>query len=597
MLNAPNSRRDFLETTLLGALALTATAIAPSPAASGGAIAPERPNILLIMTDDQGWGDVRSHGNRLIDTPVMDALAASGVRFDRFFVSPVCAPTRASLLSGRYHLRTGVHGVTRGFETMRSEEVTIAEILKKEGYATGCFGKWHNGAHFPCDPNGQGFDEFFGFCGGHWNNYFDTTLQHNDRMVKTKGYIADVVTDAAIQFMEQNRDIPFFCYVPYNPPHSPFQVPDNYYDKYKNRGLDDELACVYAMCENIDDNMGRLLRKLDSLRLRDKTIIIFLTDNGPNTDRFNGGMRGRKGSVHEGGIRVPCFVNWQGHIPEGKTIPYIASHIDILPTIVEFCGLPEPETLPLDGKSLVPLIKGENADWQDRMIFTHWAGRGSVRTQRFRLTLEGEKAELFDMVLDPAETEDVSARHPDIFNSLRNAYAGWHREAASDGFEPVPIALGYDERQVVELPGHEGFLAPAGGKGIDYKGASGWANDYITNWTSVGSFVYWEVDVVSSGTYEFALKYACSAGDTGARICLEIGNEGIESVLERAHHPRQIPSPDRVPRKEVYEWEWAEHYMGRLTLSKGKTRLAVKAKEIKGRQVMDLKSVLIKKVF
>lgn len=198
-----------------------------------------RPNILLIMTDDQGWGDIRSHGNPLIDTPVLDHLAEQGTRFDRFFVSPVCAPTRASLLTGRWHLRTGTHGVTRGNETMRSEEVTLAEILRQQGYHTGIFGKWHNGAHYPEHPNGQGFEEFIGFCSGHLNNYFDATLEYNGKPIKSKGYITDVLTDAAIEFIVKNKTQPFFCYLPYNAPHSPFQVPNRYFQKYKNRGLDD----------------------------------------------------------------------------------------------------------------------------------------------------------------------------------------------------------------------------------------------------------------------------------------------------------------------------------------------------------------------
>ncbi|MFB0554225.1 MAG: sulfatase-like hydrolase/transferase, partial [Phycisphaerae bacterium] len=210
------TRREFLKKA--GSLAVSAEALSvlPGCAAIDQVTADDRklPNVILIITDDQGWGDIHSHGNDKIDTPVMNKLAADGARFDRFFVSPVCAPTRASLLTGRYHLRTGTHGVTRGYENMRSEEVTIAEAIKQAGYATGCFGKWHNGAHYPYNPNGQGFDEFLGFCSGHWNNYFDTTLEHNGRLVKTKGYITDVLTDAAVRFIEKNKDRPFFCYIP-----------------------------------------------------------------------------------------------------------------------------------------------------------------------------------------------------------------------------------------------------------------------------------------------------------------------------------------------------------------------------------------------
>ena len=279
-----------------------------------------RPNVLLIMTDDQGWGDLRVHGNEKIDTPTLDALASAGVQFDRFYVSPVCAPTRASLLTGRYHMRTGVTGVTRGQETMRAEEVTIAEVLKTAGYSTGCFGKWHSGAHYPHHPNGQGFDEFFGFCGGHWNNYFDTRLERNGRAVQTSGYITDVITEAAIGFIEQHRSEPFFCYVPYNAPHGPFQVPDQYFDKYIARGLDAKTATVYGMCENIDHNVDRLMGTLETNGLTRDTIVIFLTDNGPNGARFNGGMRGTKGSAHEGGCRVPLFIRWPDRLSAGRTV-------------------------------------------------------------------------------------------------------------------------------------------------------------------------------------------------------------------------------------------------------------------------------------
>ncbi|MDH3585204.1 MAG: arylsulfatase, partial [Phycisphaerae bacterium] len=310
--------------------------------------ADRRSNVLLIMTDDQGFGDVRSHGNPQIDTPSQDRIAAEGARFDRFFVSPVCAPTRASLLTGRYHLRTGVHGVTRAAETMRSSEVTLAEILKANGYATGCFGKWHNGAHYPQHPNGQGFDEFVGFCAGHWNNYFDTHLEHNGVPIRTKGYITDVITDKAVDFIAKNRSQSWLCYVPYNAPHTPWQVPDRYYNKYKQRGIQDEPAlCAYAMVESIDDNIGRLLGTLEKLDLAKDTIVVFLTDNGANSKRFNAGMKGRKGSLHEGGTRVPLFVRFPGRIPAGHVVKPITAHIDLLPTLVELAGVQMPETPPL----------------------------------------------------------------------------------------------------------------------------------------------------------------------------------------------------------------------------------------------------------
>lgn len=219
----------------------------------------DRPNVVLIVTDDQGYGDLGFHGNDLIETPVLDRLARESTRFENFMVCPLCSMTRASLLTGRYNLRTGCASVTRGLETVRSEEVTIAEVLREAGYATGCFGKWHIGENYPSHPNGQGFGEFFGMPQGHWDNYFDPKLEHNGNMVQTEGYITDVLTRAAMDFIETHRDEPFFCYLPFNAPHTPMQVADSYFDKYRARVTDDKVAAIYGMIENIDENVGRLL--------------------------------------------------------------------------------------------------------------------------------------------------------------------------------------------------------------------------------------------------------------------------------------------------------------------------------------------------
>jgi len=562
-----------------------------------------RPNVLLILTDDQGWGDIRSHGNDIIDTPVMDRLAGEGARFDRFFVSPVCSPTRASLLTGRYHLRTGTHGVTRGYENMRSEEVTIAEALKEGGYVTGCFGKWHNGAHYPYHPNGQGFDEFVGFCSGHWNNYFNTQLEHNGTEFSSRGYITDVLTDAAIEFVEKNKERPFFCYVPYNAPHSPFQVPDKYFDKYKGRGLDDELACVYAMCENLDDNIGRILKRLDELKLSDNTIVLFTTDNGPNTNRYNGGMKGRKGSENEGGVRVPLFVRWPGHIKAGQTIEEISSHIDLLPTLVELCGIEMPKTLPLDGISLAGLLIGEGTKQPDRMIFTFKFPRedgvtvpGSVRTQCWRAVKAGERWELYDMTVDPGQKEDVSKEHPQITKKLSEAYEKAVVDVIRAGFEPLPIHIGYPEWPVVVLPGHEAFLEPSSKVGISYNGSAGWANDWITNWTSTEAYPWWEVEVVKGGRFEVTLRYVCEKENVGAKVRVEIGGESSAGIVRNAHNPKPVSSPDRVKRIEVYEKIWSSLSVGTVKLKKGRTRLAVKAVTKPGEKVMDLKAVQVRRI-
>jgi arylsulfatase A len=559
---------------------------------------PAAPNVLLIIADDMGWGDLRSHGNGKVDTPVLDRLASEGARFDRFFVSPVCAPTRASLLTGRYSLRTGVHGVTRGWETLRAEEVTVAEILRGAGYATGCFGKWHNGAHWPNHPRAQGFAEFLGFCGGHWNNYFDTTLERDGEAVRTKGYITDVLTEEALAFIEKNRERPFFCYVPYNAPHSPFQAPDRLFEKYRALGLDERTACVYAMVENLDGNVGRLLAKLDGLGLSKGTIVLFLTDNGPNTDRYNGGMKGRKGSVNEGGIRVPLFVRWPGRVRAG-TVKEIAAHVDVLPTLLEACGIAAPEGLAIDGKSLVPLLEGRREGWPERMLFVHrepperpLAGDGSVRTSRHRLVVQGKAAELYDMIADPGQQRNVAAEQPEEAARLRAAYEEWLRDVARRPPERPPIAVGYDEMRTVELPAPEAYLRG----GLRWKGSAGYANDWITGWTSTRDEAAWEVDVVRAARYEATLLYTCPEGDAGSRIRIEAGGKAVEAELARAHDPAPLPSPDRVPRGEVYEKEWGELPMGTLELPQGRTQLVVRALSKPGAAVLDLKAVRLRRL-
>jgi arylsulfatase A-like enzyme len=321
------------------------------------------PNVIVILTDDQGWGDLSLHGNPHLETPHLDALAHSGARLDRFYVSPVCAPTRASLLTGKFHQRTGVHGVTRGQENMSLDEVTLADLFKEAGYATGIFGKWHNGAHYPYHPNGRGFDQFVGFCAGHWSNYFDALIEENGKPHRSKGYMTDYLTDRAIELhrgKRQERRNPFICYIPYQTPHTPYQVPDEPFEKYTAMGLDPQLACLMAMCENIDNNVGRVLAALEEMKIREETIVIFFSDNGPNRYRFNGGLKGRKGSVDDGGMRVPSFVSWPGTIPSRLIVDEVTAHIDLLPSLMGWIGRDDLIPVGIDGRSLAPLLTGGN---------------------------------------------------------------------------------------------------------------------------------------------------------------------------------------------------------------------------------------------
>ncbi|WP_245877996.1 arylsulfatase [Spirosoma fluviale] len=561
----------------------------------GTSTANATPNVLFILTDDQGWGDLSLHGNRFVETPNIDRLAHSGAQFDRFFVSPLCAPTRASLLTGRYHLRTGTVSVTQGWERMRSDELTLAEVFRQNGYATGCFGKWHNGEHTPEDPNGQGFDEFLGFCAGHWNNYFDTDLQHNDRMVSTKGFITDVLTDAALHFIGKNKSRPFFCYVPFNAPHSPHQVPDRYFDKYKAKGLNDEEASIYGMVENLDDNVGRLLTRLDQLGLAQNTIVVFATDNGPNGHRFNGDMKGIKGSVDEGGMRVPLFVRWPGVIRPQTQIKPNAAHIDLMPTLVDLCALRFTAAHPLDGHSLAGLLTGRTDTLPDRMLFTHVAGTatnplpaepGGVRTAQYRLVRQKGQTQLYDMLHDPSQTTDLAAGEPRQVKTLQAAYDRWFRDASQRINFSRPAAVA-GRRVLLQAP-----EARFSGK-IRYKQGNGWANDWLINWQSPADSIWWDVVVERPGSYQLSLQYTAPDAARGTILTLTTNKQTLQQTINRSFDPPLKPSPDRIPRKEVYEKAWAWLPLGRLELPSGNHRILLRATSVPKEQVAEVKALLL----
>lgn len=429
-----------------------------------------RPNIILVVTDDQGYGDLGFTGNPHVKTPVIDQFARESVRFTNFFVSPVCAPTRASLMTGRHSLRTGIRDTYNGGSTMATEEVTMAEILKEAGYATGMFGKWHLGDNYPSRPMDQGFDEsVIHLAGGMGqvgditgffkkdSSYFDPILWHNGKQQSYHGYCTDIFTAEAINFIEMNRDSPFFCYLAFNAPHTPLQVPEAYEQMYK--GIDpaagfendgrpfpvmsnaakEAARRVYAMVTNIDDNMGRLLRKLDELKIADNTIIIFMSDNGPQQYRYVDGMKGRKGTVYQGGIRVPFFMriptdysylaNTSGR---GKDITVRAAHIDILPTLADICKISLPDVEVIDGVSLLPLIRGEDVDWQERSLFFYWTRRfpelyNNIALLKGKYKLVGftdynasiNEFELYDLEKDPGERENIVQKEPGIAGELK----------------------------------------------------------------------------------------------------------------------------------------------------------------------------------
>jgi arylsulfatase/arylsulfatase A len=515
-----------------------------------------RPNVVLIMTDDQGWGDLGVHGNDAIRTPHLDALARQGVRFTRFYAGPVCTPTRASLMTGRYHLRTRAIDTYRGRAVMHPDEVTLAETLAAAGYRTGIFGKWHLGDHHPSRPIDQGFAEALVHWGGgiaqpadppQGNSYFDPWLEHNGKLVQTYGYCSDVYTDAALRFIDDAgaRDQarkPFFLYLAFNAPHDPLQVSDDLARPYRAAGLDEQTAKVYAMVENIDANVGRVLARLDERKLADDTLVLFLTDNGPAGPRFNGGLRAAKGSVYEGGIRVPCFVRWPARFAGGRTLDRVAAHIDLAPTVLAACDVPPPPDVKLDGVSLLPLLDGAEVAWPDRTLYFQWhrgdaADRGracAAVSDRYKLVQpqgveEGPAPkdapwELYDLAADPGEQHDLAAAMPERVARMRAGYDAWFTDiSATRGYGPVPISLGTPHENPVLLTRQ------------DWRGA-GWGK------TDAG---HWDVHVAAAGAYKVTLLF--DPADAPRRATLGAGGQSVgadvpagtaEHTFERVDMPR-----------------------------------------------------------
>lgn len=573
---------------------LAAGGLSPAPAASNA-----RPNVLIILADDQGWGDLSLNGNSNLSTPKIDSLARDGAVFERFYVCPVCSPTRAEFLTGRYHPRGGVHGVSTGGERLNLDEKTIAETFKSARYATGAFGKWHNGTQYPYHPNARGFDEFYGFCSGHWGSYFDPPLEHNGQLVQGKGYISDDLTDHAIRFIEHNNNRPFFCYLPFNTPHSPMQVPDRFYQKFANLDLklrareprQEDAAftrAALAMCENIDWNVGRLLQCLDKLKLNDNTIVLYFSDNGPNSWRWNGGMKGRKGSTDEGGVRAPFLFRWPGHIPAGQRIPQIAAAIDLLPTLADLAGIPVTSTKPLDGLSLKPLLLGAANDGSDRMIFSHWNGRVSVRTQRYRLDDAGH---LFDMDTDPGQDHDISASTTDVAARLAKARADWKAELLP-GLEndQRPFTVGYPQFPVTQLPARDGVP-----HGQVKRSAQAPNCSFFENWTTPDDRITWDIEVATAGKYEAVVYYTCPKSDVGSTIELTFQGSRLEGKVTEANAPPlRGAENDRVPRRgESYVKDFKPLRLGEIKLEKGRGLLTLRALSIPGQHVMDVRSLLL----
>jgi arylsulfatase A-like enzyme len=486
----------------------------------------DRPNVVLVITDDQGYGDIAAHGNTMIKTPHLDELFKQSVRLTDYHVDPTCSPTRSALMSGRYSTRTGVWHTIMGRSMMSADEWTIAELLKSAGYATGCFGKWHLGDNYPCRPQDQGFDEVLIHGGGgvgqtpdyFGNDYFDDTYFRNGQPEKHEGYCTDVWFRESLRFIEKNKDGPFFVYLTTNAPHGPFLVAEKYSKPYRDQGVPATMAAFYGMITNIDENMGRLTEKLAEWGLAENTILIFTTDNGtaagvararkgkrgaePAEEAwlgFNAGMRGQKGSEYDGGHRVPLYVRWpKGGIGGGRDVDHIAAHIDVLPTLAELCGATVPAGVELDGKSLAPLLKGDAGDWPERTLLVHsqrieypqkWR-KSAVMTDQWRL-INGK--ELYDIVADPGQQKNVAKDHADIVAELTKQYEAWWQSLSVVFDDYVDVAIGSDAENPARLTCHDWHTSQVP-----------WNQGHIRSGPHVSGF--WAVSIVEDGKYEFTLR-------------------------------------------------------------------------------------------
>lgn len=516
------TRREFLATSATLAAGL-ATGCATRRAADGvGA-----PNIVVIMSDDHGYGDLGCHGHPVLKTPHLDRLHNEALRLTRFYTYPVCSPTRASLMTGRYAYRTGVVDTYVGRAMMDPREITVAEALRQAGYATGIFGKWHLGDSYPLRPMDRGFDASLVHKGGglcqpsdpRVTSYFDPILWRNGEEAHTKGYCTDIITDAAIEFIRAQARQPFFTVITTNAPHVPLDVDDRYAAPYRSAGVPDDDAKTYGMIANLDENVGRFLAELDVLRLRENTIVIFFTDNGPAFNktgpRFNASLRGGKGTVYEGGVRVPCFVRWPKAFPSPGNISVPTSVVDLMPTLLAAAGVRAPQGAALDGVDLLPALR-DGATLPDRTLFTQWhrgdapvAHRNAaVVTARYKLV---DGRELYDLETDPAEANDLAATHPDIVRDLRARYDAWFADVcATRGFDAVPITIGSPRESVTWLTAQ------------DMRGVSGWGP---------GDVGAWELDAARAGSYSFELNWL-PVNPPGAGICeLQCGAEVAKATL------------------------------------------------------------------
>ena len=562
------------------------------------------PNIIVMLSDDQGWGDLGFTGNTFVQTPNIDRIAHEGTILENFYVCPVSSPTRAEFLTGRYHVRSCVNSTTGGGERFNLGEKTIAEYFREAGYATSLFGKWHSGTQYPYHPNARGFEEFYGFCSGHWGNYWNPVLEHNGEIISGEGFIIDDLTDKALDYIRDHKEHPFFMFLSYNTPHSPMQVPDSWWNRVKDRTLSQRATfpeqedttftkAALALAENLDWNIGRVLSLLHSLDLEQETIVIYFSDNGPNSFRWNGGMKGRKGSTDEGGVRSPFCIRWPGHIRKGAVETQLSGAIDLIPTLLGLAGIEYTPLRKLDGIDWGQRLLDEKAPAIDRVLYSYWGGKTSVRISYYLLDAEDH---LYKTDIDRAQRKDVSDKEPEIYERMKR-YSNWFKDELLADFpkkDTRPFIIGHPQETYSKLPARDARISGPIERSNRYPNCS-----YFTNWKSPEAEISWNVEVEESGLFEAFIYYTCDKRNIGSTFELRTDRdaENLVFTLDQVNDQPMLGADlDRGLREESYVKGFAPCSVGTIPLSKGTATLSLQAKTIRNEEAMNFWMLVLKRV-
>ena len=476
----------------------------------------QKPNVIIVITDDQGKGDLACEGNKFVKTPNIDKFYSDAVRFTNYHVSTTCAPTRGAIMTGRHSNRVNVFHTINGRSILFEDEVTLPQIFAQNGYTNAMFGKWHLGDNYPFRPEDRGFHEVIRHGGGgvgqgpdYWgNDYFDDTYWHNSKMEKYDGYCSDVFFNGALDFIETNKDKPFFCYISTNAPHSPYNLPKDYFDLYqgkKYKDINERTLRFYGMITNIDDNFKKLEDKLDDLGIADNTIVIFTTDNGTAAGRsvYNAGLKGGKGSQYEGGHRVPLYIRWpDGKLTGGKDIDELVAHYDLLPTFVDLLGLDFNPVKKLDGKSLTPLLEAKNDTWENRILYMDTQREQNLIKYRKYTVMDKDwrlvdGKELYNINTDLGQENNIISAHPEVAARLGVGYETWWQSFVDEKVNEryAYIKVGSPKENPSRISAHDMIVGKYSG--------SWHQNGAITGTRAGGK---WKIEFVEDGDYKISLR-------------------------------------------------------------------------------------------